>query len=42
MKTSLKKRLSYFLPALLGFASAACKESVDMYGADTRTQGGGK
>lgn len=42
MKTSLKKRLSYLLLALLGFSSSACKEPVDMYGvprADTRTQG---
>lgn len=42
MKTSLKKRLSYLLLTLLGFASAACKEPVDMYGtprADTRVQG---
>ena len=42
MKTTLRKRLSYLLLSLLGFASACDREPVEMYGvprADTRTQG---
>ena len=42
MKTTLRKRLSYLLLSLLGFASACDREPAEMYGvprADTRTQG---
>ena len=42
MKTTLRKRLSYLLLSLLGFASACDREPVEMYGvprADTRSQG---
>ena len=42
MKTTLRKRLSYLLLSLLGFASACDREPAEMKGvprADTRTQG---